>query len=418
MSTVFLKKGIDKKKDGYIYPHPSQTNVGNCAAYAGAACLYAFGLDHQPALIPAAPGAQTDEGKFQYQISKMIEKLTDLIYGKNKNTVAEGYRQYINSVGLNCKFDVTEVPTVECFSYVLFGTSLYRSNMDYIISQMRQCQDLILSLKWTENGEVKRHAVGLVGIDEFNHKLILNNPWGGSVHVNPDDAGKKLEKGETTDTFKPYKYHVDHPDDTSDKKDVHIDFEGHDATVYNVVMICPAEPHAVAIGGAARSLAAPAQAGPALAAGSTRRYDYVLTNRTEYPVNGLAVQLAGLEPRDVLALHAPAGWNAALWFRSNEAGFDCPPPERMAAEPEPDFAGVIWRRGQGGLAKDASAEGFGVALRIPAAGCGEREGEAAWRDDPMGHGIALAESPGGSFAWHVNALVPARREAPVAPPVG
>src|SRR5262245_19467711 len=107
---MFVKKGINKAAGRNVYPHPNQTETGNCAAYAAAACLYAFGLDHESSLLPPAEGAQNDREKFQHQITKMIERLQALIYHEPKNSQAEAFRKYINEMGLNCKFDVSEPP--------------------------------------------------------------------------------------------------------------------------------------------------------------------------------------------------------------------------------------------------------------------------------------------------------------------
>jgi hypothetical protein len=171
---LFLKKGIDKAKDKYIYPHPTQTGTGNCAAYAGASCFYAFGLDHEPKLIPPAEGGTPGE-QFQFQISKMVERLTDLIYTQ-KNSEAEGYRKYIDEVGLNCKFDVTEEPLTTYEYDHIAGTYKYISNLQHILEELKRCQDIIPFIRWggavwNPFRKTYRHAVGLVGVDEGTGEL-------------------------------------------------------------------------------------------------------------------------------------------------------------------------------------------------------------------------------------------------------
>jgi hypothetical protein len=241
---LFIKKGIDKAAGKPIYPHPNQTETGNCAAYTGAACFYAFGLDHEPKLLPhpTDEAETTKEKLFDYQIGKLVEDLTTLIYTDWFPSPAEGYRKYINKVGLNCKFDVKEVPIVKYIFSPAANRFVWITNLPYLKEQLERCQDIMLHIKYGGGWFPDKHSVGLVGFDEATGELILNNPWGGSTFADPETAAKNTEEGKTKNAFRRYQYTID-----PDSAELQFPFVGTTATVYEVIMICPVEKHEIAV---------------------------------------------------------------------------------------------------------------------------------------------------------------------------
>jgi hypothetical protein len=407
---MFLKKGVNKAQGQNIYPHPNQTGTGNCAAYTGAACLYAFGLDHESALIPQPAGNPPAGEKFQWQMHKMIERLTDLIY-KDGNSIAEGYRKYIDEVGLNCKFDVSEQPLTSYEYDSLAGEYRHVTRMPWLIDQMKQCQDIMLHIKYggawyNPFKTTHRHSVGLVGVDEATHELIINNPWGGSTHVNPDDAAANTQN-QTGDRFTRHRWRVD------GDGYVYFPFGGDDDNfVYEVVMICPVQEHAVAVRGESHALE-PGEAFAALQDAPRRQYEYTVTNNQLQGVHGLAIQLPGLQAANVVATAAPADWTAGIWYRERELGFDHLAPEITLDERGETFAGVIWRRtGERGIAKGDSLGGFRIDIQFPVEDETER---ARWHDDPLGHAVVLQEMGRTPQAWHVSTLAPRKRPLRIRP---
>jgi hypothetical protein len=411
---LFLKKGIDKAKDKNIYPHPSQTNTGNCGAYAGAACLYAFGLDHQSDLIPPANGG-TDGEKFQYQISKMVERLTDLCYGSIFTSVVEGYRKYISEVGLNCKFDVTEEPlTVYEYDHIA-GEYRWVTNLLHIFDELKRCQDIILFIQYggalyDPFHDTHRHAVGLVGLDEGSGELIINNPWGSSIHVNPDDAAKNTTDGKTDNAFTRHKYTVD-----SDGY-VHFPFDGYDAFIYDFIMICPVDDHAVSMNSQIRTLEMPQSHFPIPASMRSdepvKRIEYAIMNRKINLVNGLAIELPSLNPENVISIGSPPGWKTSFWYREKELGFDYLAPETILDLTKRTFAGVIWRCEEGGIPEGGSLAGFHMDVLYPKSTTNtfdikEKKSEE-WYDSVHGHGIVLYERDRSTTAWHVSVTTPSK----------
>src|ERR1700730_13019931 len=99
---LFLKKGTHNANGQYIYLKPPQTKTGNCEAYAMASCLYAFGRDHEPGLIPNVPNGAGDH--FQTQMARMVERLTELLYTNKMSDTprgeADAARKYIEDCGL------------------------------------------------------------------------------------------------------------------------------------------------------------------------------------------------------------------------------------------------------------------------------------------------------------------------------
>jgi hypothetical protein len=415
---MFLKKGIDKAAGQDIYPHPAQTSTGNCAAYTGAACLYAFGLDHESKLIPDINDG-TEAEKFQYKISKMVERLTALIYTEGLG-VAAGYRKYIDEAGLACKFDVTEVPVVVWGYNQIAGKRTQLSNLDYIMDQMKRCQDIMLHIEWDVppwydfwSKPAKRHSIGLVG-EVSSNEIVVNNPWGqGTIHKTPADAAANTAAS-AAGGFTPYKLKVD------EEGYLHIDFFGNDARVYECVMICPATPHVVTLKSSADIREAPANSllvreeKPEL----IRRYEYALTSATEEGVNGLAVALPGLSPENVIAVRSPRGWTSAPWYRGRDTGFDQPAPGSEAPIEPNEFTGIIWRTSKRPLGPEVTRDGFAIEVVTP----GGRERADLWEDDPLGHAVVLREDEGVTTAWHVSAtsvrrkrgtaLEPTRRDDP------
>jgi hypothetical protein len=289
------------------------------------------------------------------------------------------------------------------------------SNLDYIMQQMKQCQDIMLHIEWDRPfflnpfGQPKRHSVGLVG-EVSSNEIILNNPWGGTIHVNPTDAANNTTNG-TGERFTPYKLRVD------EEGYLHIDFDGHDARIYECVMICPAKPHVVTLKSSASlrpatppSLALRGREAPGL----LRRYEYELTSATEKAVNGLAVALPGLTAENVVSIRSPRGWTAAPWYRGRDTGFDQPAPgDERPADPGA-FTGIIWRTAKRPLDPEMSRDGFAIEVLTP----GGREQADAWEDDPLGHAVVLREDEGVTTAWHLSATSIKRKSPAALPPKG
>lgn len=384
---VFLKKGINKAAGKYIYPHPSQTDTGNCAAYCAASCLYAFGLDHESALIPPAEGSQSDDAKFQFQISKMIERFQELIYGEPKNSQAEAFRKYINEKGLNCKFDVSEPPlTINEYDHIA-GKYLDHSNVFHMLEEAKRCQNVIMNIEWKkDDGTIARHAVGLVGGE--GNALLINNPWGTAVHTNPDDAAKNTEDKKPDNSF------TSVPMKGDDKGNIFIPIKAKEAKIYAFLMVCPAQPHPVSINSRVRP-------GTMFAA---KRIEYEVANKQLKLANGLAIELQGFSPENVLGMVAPPGWKSSIWYRENEPGFDKLAPEIVVDPNLRTFAGVMWRCEKGGIRKGKKLSGFSVELNYPKLD----PSVAEWHEDPQGHGIVLEEGHGNTGAWHINAKTPVK----------
>jgi hypothetical protein len=328
----------------------------------------------------------------------MIERLSALIYSKKEaqNSQAEAYRKYINEVGLNCKFDVTEPPLKKREYDHIAGEMRDISNVFHMMVEMRRCQDVIMNVEWddVENGKKvkKRHAVGLVG-GEAN-TLVINNPWGSGKHVNPDEAAKNTEDGKAENAFTPVGMKGD------DKGNISIPIGGKEATIYQFIMICPADPHAVSINGRARPI-------DNLRTGElVKRIEYSVVNRDVKRANGFAIELAGLAPENVLSVGSPPAWNASSWYREREPGFDRLAPEIVLDPNKRTFAGVIWRCPEGAIEKGTDLSGFSIEVEYPKLDPTMEE----WYDNEQGHGIVLEEQHGNTGAWHANALTPAKRD--------
>jgi hypothetical protein len=331
----------------------------------------------------------------------MIEKLQALFY-EDKNSQAEAIRKYINSCGLNCKYDVSEPALTEWAYDHLAGRYTHQARIDYLLQQLRQCQDIIFSIRWGASewnpfSKTHRHAVGLVGVDEGTGEFILNNPWGTDVHVNPDDAAHGFDQGQSN-TFTKHKYKVD------SSGNILIPFDGDEAVIYGAVMVCPVDNHAVAIRSEVESIdvpkAFPLQ--PGADPSSTRtRLSYELSNHAAGMANGFAVELTGLRVEQVTAMLAPKAWTPEIWYRERELGFDRLAPEIQQDPEARTFAGVIWRCREGGIARGQCLAGFAVELDIVSRPSDEEMPE--FEIDELGHGIVLEENQGTTTAWHVNA---------------
>jgi hypothetical protein len=415
---LFLKKGVNKKKGGFIYPEPTQTNTDNCAAYAGTSCLYAFGLDHESGLIPDVNGGTPGE-QFQVQIQRMVERLTELIYTKN-NSTAEGYRKYIEEKGLKDKFEVTEFSGDGSMT---LSDGSKKSNFEFALDELKRCQDIIPFIKWNVKDQKKkeaRHAVTLVGIDEATNEVVVANPWGtpyGTTHVPPDEAGANTEAGKTDRAHTRYKF-------KRDGNKVTVEFESFTAVVYNFVKICPV-PKQVAM-----VTPQPPRVITPTSGATTVRFAYDVANVSFQPVNAVAIQLPGIQPSEIVRIAAPEGWSSAIWYRDREPGFDLLAPE--LPDPEPGtFAGVIWRASDLFIRPDEQVTGFSFDLSNPSFDIKSEELKDTLESDTVfsqvvrtvgrletviarintwmttsGHAVLVNESADGVQALHLTTEVP------------
>jgi hypothetical protein len=422
---LFLKKGVHDKSGQNIYPKPTQTNTGNCLAYSLASCLYAFGLDHDSRLIPSVNGGTAAE-QFQVQMARMVEELTDLFYTQKKSQ-AEACRKYIEDRGLKDKFIVTEATGN---TYTLpDGTQ--RPTWDWIIEELRRCQDIIIDFKWIRGCCTKddKHAVTLVGIDDATGEAIVANPWGnpgGTTNVPPDEAGGNTEAGKTERAFTRVKFHK-----AADGK-VTVDVTDPGTTVataeiYKYLIVCPVETRvAMRVDTEVRD--------HALASGLTgREYGYTVRNNSFSPVNAFAVELPGIGIGDLLSIRAPSGWTGGPWYRERETHFDLLAPE-ILGNSDPGtltFAGIVWRSETGVICAEQALSGFAIEVVSPDVGLGEVARDAAeskpdgirvpllrrlaplldrvptWTNT-NGHAIGISEHPDGTLSSHVDAVVPKR----------
>jgi hypothetical protein len=418
--TAFLKKGINKARDKFIYPEPTQTNTPNCAAYAGAGCLWAMALDHCGGLIPSASGG-TAEAQFQYQIAKIVERLTKLIYSDDKS-VADGLRKYIDETGCSGDLEVTEF-TASGKEKRPNGQD--QDAFDFAISELRRCQDVIPFIKWDKPKEKKgkaRHAVTLTGIDPKKGEVIAANPWGeprDSVHVPPDEAGRRTENGQSGGHNR-YKY-TKASDGT-----VSVDFEGFKAVIYHYVMVCPKRSAAKVDSTGGKTYVPKPKEVPSL------RYRYSVQNTALPVVNGFAISLDGLSPADILRVSGPMDWSAQLWFDDREAEFGLRAPDVIRDPARGSiFRGIIWRTEGAGLKPRAKRAEFSFDVGQPRFLTPVLEQEIldlvsvlkgrhhksirrllalvekaqSWRDD-SGDAILLNESALGTQALHLSALTP------------
>ncbi|MCC7374984.1 MAG: hypothetical protein IT581_10025 [Verrucomicrobiales bacterium] len=433
--SLWLKKGTKNASGRFIYPEPTQTGTGNCAAYAGAACLYAFGLDRQPGLIPSVSGPpdMTDREKFNEQIRRMIERLTDLIYGaggtgSHPSGMADGFRKFIANPnnqdppqGYSDEFEVT---VISGGTYKL-PDGHERANWDFILDELRRCQDIIPRLEWS-NGCCKGssgHAVTLVGVDEATGEAVVANPWGtptDTIPVPPDEAGSNTEAGKTERAHTKYKY------TKGADGEISVEFEGRKAKITHFIKICPVErvaarvEHRVGLSGSESSEFA------------FRRYEYALANTSIPSLNGFAIELPGVRPQDLGKIGSPQGWAASLWFREREPGFDPLPPEALSVSSGAGtFAGIVWRAVDANvLPLEQTLPGFFLEVVSPNVGLDAAllnvldrnevvqkipslirklapalEKVDAWQDVP-GRAIVLSEFPNGTHSVHLGAVVP------------
>jgi hypothetical protein len=463
---LFLKKGTNLAKGEYIYPEPTQTGTGNCAAYAGASCLWAMGLDHCPKLIPTATGC-TPEAKFQYQMARLVERLTYLIY-RTPNNPPCALRSYIKEQGCADKLEVSE--------FIIYEDK--KKLFEEAIRELKKCQDVILSIVWTpkprkdtaedkgkgyKKGDDKaRHAITLVGIDCEKKQIIAANPWGDpydSPHVSPKKAGKRFE-GNLPGGYNRYGY-------KTKNKEVIITFHTNEARLVRFYTVCPKgnTARAESTGGKSRTPTPKTGAtggpykpitpgfgtdsyfspetggvgpniwvdfGAASAVAPPLRYDYAVRNLGLPQVNGFAVGLDGLQPGDISRISSPPGWTSQFWFEGQETGFAVPAPD-MPIDPTlpARFLGILWRTESKALKPGTGKLAFSFEVRQPrfmnaalyqelvdmasTLGVSQRRlfenliktlaRAESWRDRD-GNGIILNETLDGTYALYVDVLVP------------
>ena len=349
---LFIKQGINKASGKYIYPELVQGNTGNCAAYSGASCLYAYGLDHEAGLIPTVSGG-TPEAEFQAKTARMVERLTRLCY-QESSSVADGYRKYLKEKKLDDKFTVTEATGG---SYTLpDGTT--RSNWEFMKDELRRCQDVLVHIKWPKGTCSKdaRHSICLTGFDDAAKDLLAMNPWAnpsGGINVPPDKAGANTAAGKADAAHTKYKV-------TMDGDTVKLAYEGRTATIYGYVKICPATKDAAAVDGTASQ-----SPGATPGARPTARFDYALHNDSLHGANVLGIGFAGFAVEDIAGIFAPPGWSGTPWYRSHTPDFALPAPEQLeSGERDTDLMGVLFTAREP-LATGQGLEGFGFELYEP-----------------------------------------------------
>ena len=343
----FIKQGINKAKGQYIYPEPTQTNTGNCGAYASATCLYAFGLDHEPALIPT--GGPDPALAFHYSLARMVEELTSYIYTEDLGMEA-GVRKYLAERKLDDDFEVNSYPGTG--TQTVDGREV--SNFEFLLGELKRCQNVLAYVAWEyeKDGktETARHAITMTGMDVDAKEVIAANPWGsnfGDPAVPPATAGANTAAGTGTQSHNFYDY-------SESNGVVTLKFHGHDAKIYEFLKVCPKEGDgtgsAVGTAKGKKHPKAPESRPP------SQRFEYRVTNHAMREVNGFAVSLPGVRPEELRAMGGPAGWTCGLWMREREGGFAHPGPEREGTTR--GFAGVVWRSQGRGLAPGESADGF------------------------------------------------------------
>lgn len=352
---TFIKKGKNKAKGKYIYPEPTQTNVGNCAAYAATSCLYAFGLDHNSALHPRKVGKANKE--FDYAMRRMVEELTSYIYTK-KLSVEAGIKRYLKERSLDDDF---EVNVYQGNGVLSAGDGRSVSVFDAMLGELARCQNVLAHLEWsyTENGKTKtaRHAITLTGFDRAKKEVIAANPWGSSfssADVPPDKAGKNTADGKTVDAYDRYKY-------SQTGTDYYLQFHGHRAKVYQFVKVCPKEGDGT--GTAVGKDKGKKRKGKTPKSAPVRRFSYSFGNSGLDNVNAFAVSLPGVKAEEIASLGAPPGWSCSLWYHEHEAGFAFSAPERYGTQQ--GFAGVIWRAEDYGVAQGLEQDGFFIDVLDP-----------------------------------------------------
>lgn len=419
---TFIRTGIQDAKDKFIDPEPTQTNTGNCAAYASASALFALNLDRTLGLDPAVSQGTADE-RFQVGLARMVERITDLIYTQRLG-VAGGIQKYIDERGATKSLQVTEYTGDG--TVTLSGKKV--SNWTYLLGRSRRAEGVIAFLDWQKkNGskyETIRHAISLVGEDSDTHEVVAANPWGSpyaTVGVGQDEAGLNTALGNVDRAHNRYAI-------SRSGGFTYLDFHGKSARVYHLVRISKPLNKALSVkgrGGAffEKSLARSRPAG-------RRRYEYQLENDRTGAIAGLVLCLPGVRERDLATLQSPAGWAAELWYRDREL-FDRPPPE-LDDDIDESFAGVIWRptSARAALRRGARLEGFAIEVREPtltgggtfgAMGPRSKQTDRAlrhlsalvrraktWKDDGMGRAIVLQLVGGEAAARHIRVVTPHR----------